>query len=279
MESQNYRFKLGEFKCVALQDGTQDQPVEVINEELPEEELVKVLGDHGLPTDGVTFGYNCLFIDTGEHKILIDTGYGWYSEKGAKLLTNLKEAGIAAADIEKIIFTHADGDHVGGTLDPEGRVIYPNADYILPRVSWDYWTSEANLSQITEEAHNFGRDILPRIKHKVEVVDQDIPFLGGFRVLPYPAHRPDHVVILITSGQDELLHLADAVIHPLHLEYPEWICPYDSQPELAYQDRERLLDAASDHNSMVFVSHFPFPGLGAIKKEGKGWRWHPVDGG
>jgi flavorubredoxin len=141
MNENCYRFKLGEFECVVLQDGTKNQPTQAIHEEIPQEELSRVLREHGLPTDEVAFGYNCLLVKAGMDNILIDTGYGWYSEEGGQLVSSLTEAGITTTDIDIIIFTHADGDHVGGTLDPEGKEIYPNARYVLPSVSWEYWTS------------------------------------------------------------------------------------------------------------------------------------------
>ena len=52
------------------------------------------------------------FLWTGQGgPTLIDTGYPWTYNK---LLDELKEAGVQPADLQRIIITHADLDHIGG---------------------------------------------------------------------------------------------------------------------------------------------------------------------
>ena len=82
----------------------------------------------------------------------------------------------------------------------------------------------------------------------------------------------------ITSDGERLLHVSDAVLHPLHLEYLEWVPIFDVLPEQAAASKRRVFDLAAEERALVFAHHFPpFPNLGRILKEGAGWRWHPIE--
>jgi glyoxylase-like metal-dependent hydrolase (beta-lactamase superfamily II) len=80
----------------------------------------------------------------------------------------------------------------------------------------------------------------------------------------------------VTSEGRRLLCVADAVFHPLQLQYPYWLSPHDLRPEQALHSRLRLLDRAVAEQALVHASHFPFPGLGRVLAEGNTWRWQPV---
>jgi hypothetical protein len=74
-----------------------------------------------------------------------------------------------------------------------------------------------------------------------------------------------------------LIHIADAVLHPLHLEHSDWYPIYDLASDEAASTRRALLDRAAAEDSLVLAYHFPFPGLGRIKATAGHWEWQPVD--
>ena len=81
----------------------------------------------------------------------------------------------------------------------------------------------------------------------------------------------------ITSSGEHLLHLADAVGHPILMEHPGWHWSYDAGPEQAEKDRRQLLNQAVTWQALVFGSHLPFPGIGRVIPRGEGWKWQPLE--
>lgn len=69
-------------------------------------------------------------------------------------------------------------------------------------------------------------------------------------------HTPGHIALSIASGADQLLHVSDAVLYPLHLEHPEWTPVFDMLPEQASNSKRRIFDLAAEENALVFAHHF-----------------------
>jgi glyoxylase-like metal-dependent hydrolase (beta-lactamase superfamily II) len=86
-----------------------------------------------------------------------------------------------------------------------------------------------------------------------------------------------HAAVRLTLDGKHLLHIADAVGHPLFMLHPDWRWPYDSDPQQAALTRRELLGWAAENQAIVFGSHLPFPALGRLTPEGEGWLWHPLE--
>lgn len=74
-----------------------------------------------------------------------------------------------------------------------------------------------------------------------------------------------------------MLHISDAIHHPIFLAHQDWLSNFDAYPDIAVQTRSRLFSFAERERSLVFVPHFKYPGLGHLVSEGKSWRWQPVN--
>jgi glyoxylase-like metal-dependent hydrolase (beta-lactamase superfamily II) len=96
---------------------------------------------------------NCVFIDTGAEKILIETGIGdkWTTKQTSiyginrtrPLSETLKmQAGVPADEITIVVNTHLHFDHAGGNtkLDASGKPVaaFPNARYFVSRAELDH---------------------------------------------------------------------------------------------------------------------------------------------
>jgi tetratricopeptide (TPR) repeat protein len=89
-------------------------------------------------------------------------------------------------------------------------------------------------------------------------------------------HSPGQMALEISSAGEHLLFVADAIVHPLHLEYPETIGATDHCPSQMVATRLRLLEKAAREKPLVSTSHFAFPGLGHVVPKGERWEWQPI---
>lgn len=175
------------------------------------------------------------------------------------------------------IITHAHPDHVGGTLDEGGALVLGNARYVVPTVEWEFWTSEAATRLAPAPMVNIARRNLEALRDRLSLVDDGAEVVPGFLVAASPGHTPGHVALSITSNGEQLLHISDVVLYPLHLEHPEWVPVFDILPEETAAGKHRIFDRAAEQQALVFAHHFPpFPNLGHVRKHGAGWEWQPI---
>ena len=125
MQKEFYKFKIGAFECIAVNDGGLNYPLEVFFSNAPIEEVKASLRQQGLTTEHIHTPYTCLFINTGQNQIMIDTGAGDIARdahnffptidntnaRSGKLAENLQAAGIELDQVDTVIITHAHPDH------------------------------------------------------------------------------------------------------------------------------------------------------------------------
>ncbi len=291
MSKETFRFETGKLKCIAVGDGTLTYlpptfppPATLLFANAPRERLERVLLEHSLkPEQWVewTSPYICLVVNTGDHLVLVDTGAGDLAPTTGRLLKNLRAEGIAPEEIDTVILTHGHPDHIGGNTDADGKPAFPNARYVIWKDEWDFWTSERSEQRLDEHVRElllkFARENLPPIQGKVDLFDRETEIVSGIRAIAAPGHTPGHMALEISSEGERLLCISDAVLHPIHLEQPEWYAVVDFAPEQAVSTRRRLLNRAAARKALVLAFHFPFPGLGRVVQKGEGWQWQPME--
>ena len=284
MNPGTYRFQLGRFGCIAILDDLPRYPIDMFLTNLSKATYAPLLAARGEDVDFVDLPYTCLFVDTGRLRVLVDTGSGVNSDRptSGQLLPLLRAHGVQPDQIDLVILTHGHGDHVGGCLDASGRPVFSNARHVLSRREWDFWMSEPALDELpVDEA--FKRRMLTSVltnlrgvQQQLELIQLDAELAPGVNAIDAFGHSPGHMAVEMTSDGERLLFVADAIVLPLHAEYPETIGVTDHQRDETVATRIRLLEYAARERALVATSHLAFPGVGHVRPKGRRWQWQAV---
>ena len=204
MASEFHRFKVGNFECISISDGRFNYPLEAFFANAPKDQLEETLRNHNLPTTQVATPYTCLFVDTGAHRVMIDTGAGDLAKGAEKifpgldhsttvtgtLLQNLTTAGVEPASVDTVIITHAHPDHIGGTLGADGGPVFSKATYFIAKDEWHFWTSDTAAKQTNPVFVDFALRNLTPVQDRLTLIEDGFEIVPGIRAIATPGHTP-----------------------------------------------------------------------------------------
>lgn len=266
------RFTIGNFKAVALHEGTGGRPrPEGFVSNASDTEVGEAHAQIGLPRKNVTVTFTALLLDTGDQRILFDAGNGEAakaSRPAGRLLGNLSAAGYTAGDIDHILISHFHADHIAGLLTPEQTLAFPSAKVHVPEPEWAFWTSEEERARAPERLHptfDATAKIFEIVGDKRKTFAWGDTVLPGVKALRAEGHTPGHTAFDITSGEARMLYVGDITNNPLvFARYPDWQAAWDVLPDVAVQTRKRILGEAAEQNLRLFFYHAPFPSNGYV---------------
>ncbi len=276
MLNTTYSFTIGDFTAWIFYDGALTNQAERVFYGADESQLAQALANYNLKADAIPAQFNHLYLDTGKHQILIDTGVGETDDpKFGFLSANLASVGVDVNDIDIVINTHAHSDHISGNITAEGIPRFPNARYIISQTEWDTWT---HPDKLTEDNHHVPtvKSCLLGIQDCFEFLTTECEIAKGVHILATPGHTAGHISVHIQSKDEHFLYLADTFVHPIHIYHPEWTYHSDVNREQSVTSRHKLLNLAIEHQALVTAYHFEFPALGYIKQHYKKFYWQPI---
>ena len=279
-----HRYKVGSAECIALYDGVWEKahdPTFFKNASV--EDTKRALAAGGLRTDFVTIPIMALVIKLNGKIVLCDAGGGGQVQAfnpnsvfvSGKLQGNLKAAGIEPAKIDTILISHFHPDHIFGLLKAKtNKPVFPNAEIIVPAAEYKWWTDPSLIARLPTARQALGRriqEVIPNWKNVLPVEGED-EVVPGIRFVKAPGHTAGHTAFHLSSGNDQLLISNDlAYVPALVAAHPSWHGAYDQDAALAESTRRKLLDRVIADKMMISGTHFPWPGLGRIARDGGGY--------
>jgi len=277
-----YRMMLGDFEVTALSDGTVELPFLDILQKIAKQKAEGMLARQFLH-DPVQTSVNAFLVNTGTRLVLIDTGAGaLFGPTLGRMLTALQASGYRAEQVDEIYISHFHGDHVGG-LAVDGKPSFPNAVVRAEKAESDYWLSEAKMNAAPKEAQDGFKGAMLMVNpyvaaNRYKPYQGDSELVPGIRAIVTRGHTPGHAMYVIESKGEKLVLWGD-LMHQAAVQFldPSVTVAFDSDPSTAAQQRRRAYQAAAKEGHWVGASHLPFPGIGHLRADGKGYAYVPAN--
>ena len=278
------RTKVGDAECTALYDGIWEKahdPGFFSNATVAETR--QALASAGLPTAFIPIPITVFVIKLNGKVVMCDAGGGDQVQAfnpdstfvSGRLMAGMRAAGIDPATIETILISHFHPDHIFGLLGKDTNApVFPNAEIIVPGTEYKFWTDPATVGRLPPGRRSLARRIQAVIPHWKNVlpVDGEDEVVPGIRFVSVPGHTPGHTAFHVSSGSEQLMISNDAAYVPaLCGRHPGWHGAFDQDGPLAETSRRKLLDRVIAEKMMICGTHFPWPGLGRIARDGSGY--------
>lgn len=234
------------------------------------------------PPDGqnrVRLNMNCLFIDTGAERILIDTGIGEKWTKKQTAIYGIERerpfgeslraiTGCAPNDITIVVNTHLHFDHAGGntSIDQVGGVApaFPNARHFVSQAELDHAENPTERDRASYLADNW-RSL--RASGQLELKAANYEVVPGLRMELHAGHNRSMQCPRLERGGETLFGFADLVPTRAHVQFA-WIMSYDLYPVETLLAKKKLLPQAAREGWQCLFYHDPDVPLGRIVDEG-----------
>ena len=270
---------IGEMTLLSLSDGNLTLPADMILGNLTSDKREGLEQTFGF-SDPLTPPCNVALLQTQDRNILFDVGAGpEFMSSAGFLLDALDAQGLAPDDITDVVFTHAHPDHIWGLLDDFDDLLFYNANYMIGRAEWDYWTNPNTVDTIGADRTTFAVGAARRLERIADVVTF---FNDGEEILPGVAaratfgHTPGHMAFEARQGTEAVMILGDCIgNHHMAFAYPDVASGSDQDADMGARTRVQLLDQLATEQMAVLGFHLPGNGIGRVERDGSAFRFVP----
>jgi glyoxylase-like metal-dependent hydrolase (beta-lactamase superfamily II) len=206
-----------------------------------------------------------LLVETGNRKVLIDTGTGnkqderffkyHYLNGQGELIQSLKEAGFSPEDITDVVHTHLHFDHCGGTIkkDQAGNLVttFPNANLWVSKTQWE-WAVNPNK----REAPAYPpENILPMEESgKLMFVETEGEFIPGIEARFMNGHTRGQIIPILHAGNKKVVYCGDLI--PTMANTPlSFVSAYDLFQLDVLEEKEAMLEEAVKNEYILCFEH------------------------
>ena len=274
-----YRFKLGNFEVTNMLDGyvQGNGPHPTYGNNQTAEVVQAYAKSQGLPPTRMENPYVNTLVNTGKELVLFDAG----NAKGrlptaGKLAELIVTAGYKPEQVDIVVITHGHPDHIGGLVDG-GKLVYPNARYVISEAEFDYWKKGENIAEARKANREQFMQVVVPLGEKATFLKGEGEVVAGIRAVPVFGHSPGMMAFHIESEGQRLLNWSDVANHyVMAIQQPDWHVAFDHDKEAGAATRKRVFDMVSADRTAVVGYHMPFPSVGFVEKAGTSYRWVPV---
>ena len=223
----------------------------------------------------IRMSMNCVFIDTGTERVLIETGIGdKWSEKhvsmyGIDRKRSLAESvqaftGTAPEDVTIVVNTHLHFDHCGGNTvraqSGEARAQFPQARYFISQAEYEHAESPSDR----DRASYFPENWRPlKASGQLELKPESYEVVPGLTMETHPGHNRSMQCWRLHTNGKTLFGFADLVPMRAHVPFA-WVMGYDLYPVETVEAKKRLLPQAARGDWTCLFYHDPDQPLGRI---------------
>jgi glyoxylase-like metal-dependent hydrolase (beta-lactamase superfamily II) len=229
----------------------------------------------------IRMNMNCVFIEAGNERILIETGIGekWSPKhtemfgirRRRPLAESLRSvAGVSPDSITTVINTHLHFDHAGGNtkLDEESKAVpaFRNARYCISRGEVEHAEAPSERDRASYLPENWQ----PLIgSGQLQLTEAEYEVVPGLRMETYPGHNRSMQCWRLECQGRTLFGFADLVPMRAHVSFA-WIMGYDLYPAETLEMKKKLLPQAAREGWSCLFYHDPEePLCYLIEEEGK----------
>lgn len=214
-----------------------------------------------------SWALRCLLIETGDRRILVDTGMGdkqdpkffahYYLHGNDSLEGSLSKHGFTKDDITDVFHTHLHFDHCGGTIVREGGKLQPafkNATFWTNEQHWKW----ATVPNDREKASFLKENLLPmqesgrlqfaQVKEGVSLFDEDITLKFAY------GHTDAMMLPAVKYKGKTIVYMADLLPSAAHLPLP-YVMSYDMFPLKTLHEKKAFLQEALENDYVLFFEH------------------------
>jgi glyoxylase-like metal-dependent hydrolase (beta-lactamase superfamily II) len=274
------KWKIGDRTVTTLNDGFLQAGVEVV-QGLSRDEAIQIQRA-AFRSDQPKITINLFLIESQHHApVLVDTGMGFVGgETSGHLLAALKETGVVPEEIQTILLTHLHPDHSAGLTDGQGNAIFPNAELVLHKDEFDFWTNNDNFKAASDEEKGYVALIQASVGPyggRIRLFHGEEEVAPGLHSLPLVGHTPGHSGYRVESEGKALLIWGDIVQFPeIQSRRPDTGLAYDVNREQSRETRKRIMNQAVDERLLIAGMHIDFPGFSFVERFQEGFRLVPA---
>lgn len=265
------RYQLGALELVQLHDGYAAIDGNRVFYPAAQEDW-----EEGLAPDPVGFmlnAYQPLLIIEDGHRTLVDTGFGETNpNRKGDMRDGLRETGIAADAIDRVIITHAHGDHIGGnTMMRDGKPVpaYPNAEYVV---------QELEIAEMRADEDEIWQLRFAPIEAsgQLRIVNGEVGLSEAVTLWPAAGHTAGQQAVRMVSDGEHAVFVGDLGLSYKNFEHPEWGASWAWSRKADEANRRIVAEWAVAHHAIIILYHDPRTPWIRLESTGEGYRSTPV---